>query len=219
MPSLPILDDIPITVMAIVDLRALVNHRNNEIVRVRSTENDFRFDSSSPALDDGISVVKPINVNMLAPGRWLVIVYPVDIVVTGWTIVFTREAAGGSAADLGDVDTGIVYDPAYEYFCMARNKNGPTPTAAASVVTCPLAGGKVYAEYRPDGITTISGNGDICYIVPTNQDLSGFARDLPLSAETPACEFLLRNTGHFYTNWGGGMSDGHWVLARRRRYG
>jgi len=220
MPSLPILDDIPITVMAIADLRALVNHRNNEIVRVRSTENDFRFDSSSPALEDGISVVKPINVNMLAPGRWLVIVYPFDLAVSGWTLLFTRKVVTGTASDSDYVETGIIYDPLYEYLLMSVEVSTPSPALTTPTISAVVSvvgiGQTMY--YKPDGVTSLGNQAN--YSLPSNQVLAGLEAAILLTVGQ--ARMSIPASGAFKTKWtydNRVTKDGHWMIARRRRYG
>jgi len=59
------------TVADIAALRAVVEHEDNHVRRVEAVDYDYEYSDDSMAVDDGDLYVKPTNVLLADPGRWL----------------------------------------------------------------------------------------------------------------------------------------------------
>ena len=59
------------TVADIAALRAVVEHEDNHVRRVEAVDYDYEYSDDSFAVDDGDLYVKPTNVLLADPGRWL----------------------------------------------------------------------------------------------------------------------------------------------------
>jgi hypothetical protein len=150
--------------------------------------------------------------------------------IAGWEVVFTRKVIAGVAADPGYVSTGHTYDPAYEYLVGSGNKDAATPNPTAPTIvndgtfeTLPVMWERTCGTYKPDGASAVAMNwvrvatqtnmaavpgGSIDLI---SEKVDGFATNAPIKID---------NAGLFWTKWeGDAVADGHWVIARRRRYG
>jgi hypothetical protein len=142
-----------------------------------------------------------------------------------WEVVFTRKVPATTASDGGYVDTGIVYDPAYEYYMAGALVLNPSPAITTpQVITAIMAGIEtIRAIYRPDGVTAIE-------LLDTNGLFINARQSPPAIGATPVdttafvmggdAHMRLDSAGKFWSNWIKDVaSDGHFVVARRRRYG
>jgi hypothetical protein len=143
-------------------------------------------------------------------------------VVGGFGVVFTRKvsAASSTPSDLEPVDTGVVYNPDYEYLGATFSNTPPTAeaTAGATIVAMETAGisNGVSISYKPDGTNVIEGPLK-AGIVNANQVVFTGMRVLLGDVN---CMLSLEDDGKFYTQYGQNLdSDFHAVVARRRRYG
>ena len=138
--------------------------------------------------------------------------------VGAWEVLYTRKVAAGTASDGGYIDTGIVYDGDYEYASLNLPVAAPTPdpTSAASMSVIYLAA--TYGTYKPNGVDALAvPAGVLSFQVAPRQDPSALLADFESGI---ACQVKMDATGKFYTKWTQDMAkDGHWCLARRRRYG
>jgi len=141
--------------------------------------------------------------------------------VGGWTIVFTRKVAATTASDGAFVDTGIVYDPAYEYLTLNRLVTAatPNPTAAASISSFYVAP-NVYGTYKPDGVNTLAVTAGLLNVMIMSQQNAASLQAAAGWGTATGAEMQIDAAGKFYTQWTQDMSkDGHFCIARRPRYG
>lgn len=145
---------------------------------------------------------------------------PIPPTVGGWTVVFTRKVAAGTASDSDYVDTGVIYNSAYEYIIFGSEETSPTPTPAASATleTCQIATTCV-AKYKPDGSTVLGSTNKNSVLIPVNQSAMGLVVDYA-GIFGLAVAYKVDTAGKIYTKWTQDMAkDGNWVIARRQRYG
>jgi hypothetical protein len=145
--------------------------------------------------------------------------------VGGWAIIFTRKVAAGTASDVGYVDTGIVYDPDFEFAFVGCQLNSPSadPDINASLDLILLDGGSslisgVWGKYKPDGISVVNSDvQDSMLYIPSKQTFSALASDKTSGGTS---SWKLDTSGRFWTKWVTSPSkDAHWCIARRQRYG
>lgn len=140
--------------------------------------------------------------------------------VGGWSVLFKRKVAAGTASDSDYVDTGIVYDAAYEYVIFASEETSPTPgpTASATVETFQI-GSTCVMKYKPDGSTVLGGTNKNGVLIPVSQSATGLVVDYA-GIFGLAVAYKVDTTGKIYTKWTQDLAkDGNWVIARRQRYG
>ena len=209
----------PKVVASVAALRALVHHDKDDWAVAGSSRGEYWFDQASTSSDDGDLVVKPSNVAVAEPGRWIKSV-AASPSVGAFEILFTRKALKDSTADGSPVDTGLTYDPEYEYLLFSGERYAPTPdlTPAASLVGC-WTSSALSVVYKPDGVNPNTGTGGSDWaLISAAQNVS------MLQGEGWKVGYQARITvnsaGKFYHQWLGSSNvDGHFCIARRRRYG
>jgi hypothetical protein len=146
--------------------------------------------------------------------------------VTEWNVIFTRKVAAGAASDPGFIDTGLVYDSIYEYYMAGKLVDSPSPNISGPAVTTAIFNGAetMKAAYRPNGVTAIAITGSAELYIQANQDisslLSGVVETLSTGQTTGKAIMRIDGAGKFYSKWvAEAAKDGHFVIARRRRYG
>jgi hypothetical protein len=139
--------------------------------------------------------------------------------VGGWTVLFTRKVPAATASDADYISTGCIYDSAYEYICATTGLVSPTanPTAPALLGFLLLGSISPRCLYLPDGVTVLTPITPIW--IPSQGNILSIADPDPFLNFAPA-RMQLQPSGLFETKWTQDMAkDGHWVIARRRRYG
>jgi hypothetical protein len=139
--------------------------------------------------------------------------------VQPWIVLYTRKIPAGTASDVGYVDTGVVYDPAFEYIVLNTSVTAatPDPTAAATMSCINIIARSLYGTYKPDGVNALAvTNGILFAMIPAQQS----AAALLAAATWGAPEVKFDAAGQFWSKWTQDMAkDGHVAIARRRRYG
>jgi hypothetical protein len=143
-----------------------------------------------------------------------------------WDIVFTRKVVATTAPEINFVSTGITYDPNFEYIVLGEPVASPTPNPSAPVmsgtIALPASGDPFQLtqifQYKPDGSVLLAYSNVPVYIA-AQQDPSGLAGDRTLNTD-PTTATKIQVSGLILTKWGwDATKDGHWMIARRRRYG
>jgi hypothetical protein len=216
-------------------MRTLINHRSKDLCRLLTTEDDYRYDAASILADDGAAVVRPTNVvtppgaPAETPGRWLRIVYPINVAVSGWNILFTQKVAATTDSS-AYADTGVEYDVDYEFLFGCIYADAPSPNVGTPSVICASVvgpSGPLRTLYKPDGLTGLPVEPGEAVLMPSRQAVAAL-EGLPFVAQEldmPGMEELyvrikLDEDGKFWWSWDEHPTkDGHFFIARRRRYG
>jgi hypothetical protein len=148
--------------------------------------------------------------------------------VGAWDVVFSRKRAAAAGSDPDWIDTGHAYDGGFEYLCGTGMAITPTPNnSAPAVLGSARIGTASYAVYKPDGSTSfVIASADLA-IISIAQDLSVLSGAVGVVSNYASIR--VQPSGLFETKWvdmlPGEMFpahdnyDGHWFIARRRRYG
>jgi len=148
--------------------------------------------------------------------------------VGGWTIVYTLKVVAGTAADVNFVSTGITYDSDYEYLVTSVDVVNPSPANTAPTVAVMQLNRADHVNYsgfyKPDGVTAVTpaggGTSPMFAMVPSKQSPASLPAIKEFTGGGPKARIEIDTTGLFLVKWDADASnDGHWVIARRQRYG
>lgn len=183
-------------------LRALTTYSDDDWAQVYGLKRYYEFDAASMAVDNGGTVLKPDNILVANPGRWIC----PEVMFGGYpTVVIPLSAA---LTTLGD-GTSIT---AYDWVLVDEPAGGVTPA-----VTLTSAG--VNASLRIP-ITTAWKHGGIYVFVRATNNLGQTSTGNPFHPELPEISrFTLVNATEFYGFQVPAAGTRNWHRQYREVYG
>ncbi len=112
-----------VTVLSCDDLADLarINYpRHESLALIEGAGASYQFDATSVSEDDGEAVIKPTVRDEEKPGRWL-LVPGAGSTPGDWEIQLLSMVPDNTGNYGNDLDSGYIYDPAYEYVFAINN--------------------------------------------------------------------------------------------------
>lgn len=133
---------VPLRVVAdVATLRGVTSFSSARMYWVLGTNQIFKYDKNSMAVDDGVTIVKPTSVNVLNPGRWL-------LSISG------AGAGGGNGSPLRFSFPGVLNITENAYIPPASPDHAVTITKLAAFVKTPSVGASIIVTFKKITLAT-----------------------------------------------------------------